>query len=243
MFANAHDRSNDGLTLLMSSTDGFCSALSFTPGELGQPYTGDVPTLHRRQRSESHPANISTAATASSSASNTPLPTPTTTAQSPSLHKTGPAPPSHPSPAPIPPPAHHFSQRPTSPTRSNSTSSIATLSSAQPPTPAGTGVQNNPTPTMGHVPLVTAANPGQPNHHSFPVQTPPMTPASGGVGGHVSHSSTSSVSGSVLGKREGQSESEREDGKAREGKRRRIAPTLVSGGDTGTERSPDAGPV
>merc|ERR1712000_744772 len=36
--------SNDGLTLLMSSSDGFCSTLSFAPGELGQVYTGQVPT-------------------------------------------------------------------------------------------------------------------------------------------------------------------------------------------------------
>ncbi|KAL9107932.1 MAG: hypothetical protein Q9227_007254 [Pyrenula ochraceoflavens] len=235
--------SNDGLTLLMSSTDGFCSALSFIPGELGQVYSGEVAS-HRRNRSESHPANILTAAsgTASSSASNTPLPTPTTTttSQSPSLHKAGLAPPSHPSPAPIPPPAH-FSQRPTSPTRSNSTSSIATLSSVRPPTPAGSVVQNNPTPTMGHVPLVTAANSGQPGHGSgssypgLPVQTPPMTPASGaGTAGGISHSATSSISGNVLGKRDGASESEREDG-AREGatKKRRIAPTLVSGGSEG----------
>ncbi|RKU48470.1 hypothetical protein DL546_003643 [Coniochaeta pulveracea] len=33
--------SNDGLTLLISSSDGFCSTLSFSPGELGETYTGE----------------------------------------------------------------------------------------------------------------------------------------------------------------------------------------------------------
>lgn len=217
-----HLRSPDGLTLLMSSTDGFCSALSFTAGELGQPYTGEVPTHHhRRNRSESHVTNIST--TASSSASNTPLPTPTTTSQSPSLHKSNLAPPATQSPVPAPPPAH-FVHRPTSPTRSNSASSVATLSSAQAPTPAGSGIQTNPTPTMGHVPLVTATHSAQPGQACLPVQTPPMTPMSGNHG----HSASNSTSGSVLGKRDGASESEREE-KPKEGvKRRRVQPTLVS---------------
>jgi chromatin assembly factor 1 subunit B len=57
--------------------------------------------------------------------------------------------------------------------------------------------------------------------------TPPQTPMSM-TGGH---SATSSISGSVLGKRDisGASESE-EDKKV---KKRRIAPTLVSGNDHG----------
>src|SRR5437868_1765762 len=93
-------RSNDGLTLLMSSTDGFCSTLSFAPGELGQIYTGQHPTLH-------HPSISTTSLTAPSSSNNTPVPTPTTTA-SPSLPKVSPIipPPSQPSPAPT------FSVRP-----------------------------------------------------------------------------------------------------------------------------------
>ncbi|KAK2749892.1 hypothetical protein FQN57_005309 [Myotisia sp. PD_48] len=56
--------SNDGLTLIMSSSDGFCSTLSFSPGELGQIYTME----------KAHPS-ISTAVP--SSASTTPLQTPT----------------------------------------------------------------------------------------------------------------------------------------------------------------------
>ncbi|KAI1006955.1 hypothetical protein K3495_g1264 [Podosphaera aphanis] len=35
--------SNDGSILLMTSSDGFCSTLSFTQGELGDKYTGDIP--------------------------------------------------------------------------------------------------------------------------------------------------------------------------------------------------------
>lgn len=35
-------RSTDGLTLLMSSSDGFCSCLAFSPGELGIVYEGKV---------------------------------------------------------------------------------------------------------------------------------------------------------------------------------------------------------
>lgn len=122
-------RSNDGLTLLMSSTDGYCSTLAFTPGELGQIYNGHHPTMN-------HP----TMSTGPS------VPTPISTL-SPSLAKALPAVvPSLPSPA-----APYFTLRPTSPARSNSQSSIATMSSVQ--TPA---VTNNPTPTLTHLPMVTA---------------------------------------------------------------------------------------
>ena len=194
--------SNDGLTLLMSSSDGFCSTLAFAPGELGQIYAGQHPTYN-------HPI-ITTSIPLPTSQSNTPVPTPTATV-SPSLPKASPvlAPPSHPSPSP-------FTVRLGSPARSNSQSSIATMTSQSITT-------NNPTPTMGHVPLATAMHSQAPNTIP-PMTTPPQTPA-GGHGGH--HSAASSVSGSVLGKRDasGQSESEKEDGGVV--KKRRIAPTLV----------------
>jgi chromatin assembly factor 1 subunit B len=196
----------------MSSTDGFCSALSFAPGELGQIYVGQHPTLH-------HPSISITTLTAPSSSNNTPVPTPTATS-SPSLTKASPIalPPSHPSPAPT------FSVRPGSPTRSNSQSSIATLASVQ-----TSSHGNNPTPTLGHVPLVTATNSAPPV--ALPITTPPQTPMSV-TGGH---SATSSISGSVLGKRDisGASESE-EDRKV---KKRRIAPTLVTDSDYGDTTS------
>lgn len=180
----------------MSSTDGYCSTLAFTPGELGQVYTGAHPTM-----------NNPTAGMGSSST--TPVPTPINTA-SPSLTKASPAiAPSLPSPA-----APFFTMRPGSPARSNSQSSIATMSSVQ--TPA---VTNNPTPTLSHLPMVTATNSSGPI--GLPQPTPPQTPMTGG------HSATSSISGSVLGKRDigAASESEKEDGQV---KKRRIAPTLVS---------------
>ncbi|PGH28104.1 hypothetical protein AJ80_00362 [Polytolypa hystricis UAMH7299] len=210
--------STDGLTLIMSSSDGFCSALTFAPGELGQPYTG--PT----ERQQHH---VSTA----SSTTTTPLPTPTMST-SPSLMKPSPVL-SGPSPT-IPYPAT-FPARPSSPAAS-STSSTLVSSSA--------GVINNPTPTLGSVPSVTATNSAPP---PLPFATPPQTPLS-----TISHSATSSISGSVLGKRDigAASESEKEEAKDKTAtesadkdkdkesstaappppKKRRIAPTLVSAG-------------
>ena len=200
----------------MSSTDGFCSTLSFSPGELGQAYTGPHPTYN-------HPVVSTSIPLPTSSAGNTPVPTPTATA-SPSLTKASPVPvlPSQPSPAP-------FILRPGSPTRSNSQSSIATMTSIQ-----TSSLPNNPTPTMGHVPLVTASNSGPPIAIP-PMTTPPQTPASA-HGGY--HSATSSVSGSVLGKRDvgATSESEKEESKS---KRRRIAPTLVGAAGSAIEDDKD----
>ena len=180
----------------MSSSDGFCSNLSFGVGELGQVYSGHVPTLHHPS-----PVPISTSA----SAAPTPIPTPTATSAPMSFEKQ-PTPASHHSPAPPPPP---------SPTRSNSISSIATEAS-QP-------VISNPTPTMGSVPSLAAANPSFSN---LPWTTPPQTPMSGII------SRPSSVSGSVLGKRD-TSESEKEE-PSQGPKKRRIAPTLVRSEDANT---------
>ncbi|RKF56012.1 putative WD repeat-containing protein C26H5.03 [Golovinomyces cichoracearum] len=53
--------SNDGLILLMTSSDGFCSTLTFGPNELGERYLGEVPNYKNH----------------SSYVSNTPLSTPT----------------------------------------------------------------------------------------------------------------------------------------------------------------------
>ena len=90
----------------MSSSDGFCSNLTFNPGELGQVYSGHVLGAHH-----SSPA-VSTMSTAQ--------PSPTT-ASAPSFDKQStPVLAPSASPAPLPPP---------SPTRSNSASSIATQSS------------------------------------------------------------------------------------------------------------------
>ncbi|KAI9848939.1 MAG: hypothetical protein M1838_000319 [Thelocarpon superellum] len=220
--------SSDGLTLLMSSSDGFCSTLSFAPGELGQVYTGQVPTAH-------HP-NISFATGSTQAISGA------TTASLTGLAKPNTGITIPPSP---PPP----SVRGVSPSRSNSISSVATQSSlAQTPPP--NLIMSNPTTTLGNLPSLAAASTiiNTTGHASasasasanasasatptassgtiggIPLTTPPQTPMSGNI------STTSSVSGvSVLGKRDSGAASESEKEEAKEiVKKRRIAPTLVS---------------
>ncbi|KAL2823708.1 WD40-repeat-containing domain protein [Aspergillus cavernicola] len=173
--------SNDGLTLIMSSSDGFCSTLSFAPGELGQPCT----------------APISTSGT--SAAPSSALQTPT----NPTIVVPG--------PHSVPPP-------PPSPARSNSVSSITTQRASQ-----QAEVVNNPTPTLGSVPLVTATNSALPPA-TLPLTTPPETPLP-----TVSHSEISNAGSTVLGKRS-ESEKEESQGPAQQPKKRRLAPTLISAG-------------
>ncbi|KAL5361553.1 WD40-repeat-containing domain protein [Aspergillus floccosus] len=184
--------SHDGLTLIMSSSDGFCSTLAFAPGELGQPYS---------------PAS---AAQASASSAQPPNQAPTTAP----MKVTTTAVPSSTTPAP-----------PASPARSNSVSSNPISAPSQ---QSGT-VINNPTPTLGSVPLVTATHSSQPP--TLPLTTPPQTPMS-----VVSQGGASATSNTVLGKRQG--ESDKEDSKdqssaapqEQQPKKRRVAPTLISPG-------------
>lgn len=98
--------STDGLTLLMTSTDGFCSVVMFAPGELGERYTGIV-------HGPATPTSVST-----------PTFPPTSTPS----NRTG--------STPIPPlsPAQHPTQRPGSP-RSPSVSSINSSTAVNNPTP------------------------------------------------------------------------------------------------------------
>ncbi|ATY64083.1 WD40 repeat-like-containing domain [Cordyceps militaris] len=184
--------SNDGLTLLVSSSDGFCSTLSFAPGELGDIYQGEI----------GPPAKIYASATNH----NTPLATPTTAFAPPSPYHSG----SHHHnrnstssfTAPSPPASvSAASQRPPSPARSNSTSSIATQSSSIP-----IGVVSNPTLIAGTVPTVAATNSGKVT--GVPMTTPPQTP-----------------SNVVTGSKRDATDSEKED--VNEPKKRRIAPTPV----------------
>ncbi|KAL4783127.1 WD40-repeat-containing domain protein [Aspergillus varians] len=181
--------SDNGLTLIMSSSDGFCSTLSFAPGELGQPYTALIP-------------GPQTTGTSGQSTSTLHNPTDLTKAA-----------PSH----TVPPP-------PASPARSNSVSSITTQRASQ----QTEAVVNNPTPTLGSVPLVTATHSALPPA-TLPLSTPPETPLS-----TASQGDTSNVSSIVLGKR---SESEKEESQdpnpteqTRPAKKRRVAPTLISAG-------------
>lgn len=198
--------SNDGLTLIMSSSDGFCSTLTFAPGELGTVFQGPHPT-----HNHPHPT-ISTTLPAPLSSRDTPLTTPTMA--SPGLAKVSPAfpPPAAPSPAPS---TTSFHVRPGSPARSNSQSSIATLASLSNPPPG-----HMPTPLMSSIPPVSVPS----------MTTPPQTPM--GTGSHQPgyRSQASSISGSVLGKRETEPASESEKEEATHPKRRRIAPTLVPQG-------------
>ncbi|KAH6990843.1 WD40-repeat-containing domain protein [Ilyonectria sp. MPI-CAGE-AT-0026] len=193
--------SSDGLTLMISSSDGFCSTLSFSPGELGEVYKGEIP----RPKTQAGTAT-------SLSAQNTPIPTPTTSFAPPSPFPNG----SHHQhrnsassfTAPSPPPSASLtSQRPSSPTRSNSTSSIATITTQSSSVP--TGVISNPTLISGNVPGIAAASSGKVT--GMPMTTPPETPKS--------------TSGSVAGTKRDASESEKED--VKEPKKRRIAPTPV----------------
>ena len=200
----------------MTSSDGFCSTLTFAPGELGQTYTGEVPTAK-------HP--MLGTSTAVSSSQNTPMATPTSIAP----------------PSPFPPSSHHHRSsssysiapsppaaplgptiRPSSPTRSNSTSSIATQSSYAPGAATGSIISNPPLVT-GSLPTIAAGG-----NVSFmtgmPMTTPPQTP----------RSTTSSVSGVKRDASESESGEKDDSLQGGEKKRRRIAPTLVGAESSAT---------
>ncbi|KAI0473843.1 WD40 repeat-like protein [Xylariaceae sp. FL0804] len=145
--------SNDGLTLLISSSDGFCSTLSFSPGDLGQEYKGELMGSK----------NVPTTAAGPSSSQPTPIPTPTSVFAPPSpflghQHRNSAASFAAPSPPTI---ASFVGARPSSPARSNSASSIATQAS----------VMNNPPLIGGSVPSIAAANSGKVT--GVPMTTPP----------------------------------------------------------------------
>ncbi|KAK7553718.1 chromatin assembly factor 1 protein [Phyllosticta citricarpa] len=222
---------NDGSTLLMTSSDGFCSCLTFQPGELGQVHPG--PAKHQQ------PTSINIAAATSNQSTPTPTPTQTTVPMAKQTSQSGttfPASPSSFAPA-----------RPASPARSMSCSSIATQSSFAPGPDPNVALSNQ-TPSISAVPGVAAANPSG----SVPMWTPPHTP----MPGTANASAANSVSGSSVAapppaaaaaapparkegaeekaadessrnlKREGDAESGSD--KQPEPKKRRIAPTLVS---------------
>ncbi|KAI9825854.1 MAG: hypothetical protein M1832_000795 [Thelocarpon impressellum] len=203
--------STDGLTLLMSSSDGFCSTLSFTPGELGQVYSGAVPTAQ-------HPTLPGNVASPHVTPGPMPLSAPTRQTSTPSLPPSSPAP----------------TVRAASPARSNSVSSVQSSSFAQTPPPSA--IMSNPTPTFGSVPsLAAAATTATSSIGGIPLTTPPQTPMSGTV------STASSISGaSVLGKRDSgaannSEDSEREEARSDTSKRRRIAPRARRGAGEGEE--------
>ncbi|KAF7537701.1 hypothetical protein G7054_g3520 [Neopestalotiopsis clavispora] len=195
--------SNDGLTLLISSFDGFCSTISFTPGELGTVYTGELSTV------KTAPPTSAGAGTSSNQATPTPTPTsyaPPSPFRGASQHQhrnsassfTAPSPPATTS-------ASFVSLRPSSPARSNSTSSVATQ--------ASTAVMTNPPLIGGTVPSIAATNSAKVT--GVPITTPPETPRSGNT--------------VTAGVKRDASESEKDEATTNtQPKKRRIAPTLIS---------------
>lgn len=191
-----NSRSSDGSTLLISSSDGFCSTLSFTPGELGQVYTGELMSGK----------NSSSTGAGTTSSHATPVPTPTASFAPPSpfpnhQHRNS----ASSFAAPSPPATGSFvSARPPSPTRSNSTSSIATQSS---------NVMNNPPLLGGTIPSIAATQSGKVT--GVPITTPPETPGNS--------------NNMAAGVKRDASESEKDETSINgQAKKRRIAPTLVS---------------
>jgi len=208
--------SSDGHTLLMTSSDGFCSVLTFAPGELGTVCPPPVTTGARHT-----PTPIS--AVKANSATSTPQATPTAAHPIPAQATALPAvlrqqtsqnrdsAGSNPPPSPFTTSAH-----PASPARSMSTSSVATEASfARAPDQNAPPAMNNPTPSLSSIPSIAAAG------SAVPLFTPPQTP------GHHVNGSMSSVSSTVSGvKRQSDtSETVVEEGR---GKKRRIAPTPFS---------------
>lgn len=179
----------------MSSSDGFCSALSFVTGELGASYQG--PPSRRSHR----PSAMDIVGSNNS------------TAQASPTSELMPGGKGHPPSAGfVPSPSPMASARPPSPTRSNSTSSIATQSSFAHP---GGVVISNPTPSVTKLPGVAASG-----SSALPSPTPSASFAS----------STGALPTVIPAKRDGETQAGKEEAPddTHDAKRRRIAPTLVS---------------
>lgn len=181
----------------MTSSDGFCSCLSFSPGELGQSHPGPVHSKHHHQNST----------VISSSSTSTPISNPT--ALPPMTRQTS-------SGNTYPHSSPFTGMRPSSPARSMSASSATTQTSA-----AAVPDQNNitltgPAPSVGTIPSISASSTsssavGSSNVAGVPLFTPPQTPmtSQSGLGG--SHSATSSVSGNAGLQPKRNSESEKDE--------------------------------
>ena len=221
--------SSDGNTLLISSSDGFTSTLTFSPGELGTKYHGSLQTRVNQ------PTALNTGTTNSLQPS--PIPTPTGVARSPGAPPPGPPKPPSIAAAFVPSPSPATVVRPSSPTRSNSTSSVATQQSF-PQTPASITAASNAIPTYTKLPGVAVAQSSSVPTLASP--TPPMTPgpvsdsqaskdASGFAvpAGRVSETPGLEGTAQVLGKRGSGSEAKPSESEG-EPKRRRIAPVLVT---------------
>ncbi|KAK5109694.1 hypothetical protein LTR62_006817 [Meristemomyces frigidus] len=216
--------STDGQTLLMTSSDGFCSALTFAPGELG---TVSHQTPATSSRHTPMPISVGKANSTVSTPQATPTASGTASASfAPSMARqlSAQSNTSGPQPAIIATSPSPFTSvpRPASPARSMSASSIATETStfaARAPDQNAPPSMNYPTPSMTSLPSVAAAG-----SSSIPLFTPPQTP------GHHVIGSTGSTSGYVTATAGVKRSSDASEAAIEEGrgeKKRRIAPTLV----------------
>lgn len=225
--------SSDGQTLLMTSSDGFCSALTFAPGELGTVYHGATTAS---SRPSSPPVSVAKANSAVSTPQQTPTGTATPAQVPPHTHsrRTSASQPAAANAVPVsavPSPSlakiasSQVGDRPASPARSMSASSIATEASfARFPDQNALLTMNNPTPSMGSIPPLAVAGSSNPTT-SVPLFTPPHTPGQGHNNGPAS-----ALAPVLSGVKRGSNASLLLDVEehTRE-KRRRIAPTPVSG--------------
>ncbi|DAA78134.1 TPA_exp: Uncharacterized protein A8136_5837 [Trichophyton benhamiae CBS 112371] len=206
--------SHDGLTLIMSSSDGFCSSLSFSPGELGQVYTMEKP----------HPISSNVGVSSNAPTVQSPI---LTSPRKNSAGKASLAAIGTPAPTPTAVPARAASSGPATP--SSATSKAA-------------NVVNNPTPILGTVPSVTATNSSQP--FSTPPETPMSShSATNSISGSVlGKRDISTVSESEKEDSHDKDEDDQTGNNAaqREPKRKRIAPTLVSSASSGMPNSEDS---
>lgn len=209
----------------MTSTDGFCSALTFAPGELGTIYQPPANAASTRPS----PAPISVAK--ANSTASTPQPTPTgasaTAPAQPATSSNGTALPSSKAPRASPSPfttiTGHVGGRPASPARSMSQSSIATDASfARVPDQNAPPVMNNPTPSLTPLPSIAAAGSGT---SSMPLFTPPQTPGQSAAAMAAVPQVPAPASGVKRESNAGVAPEADEQGRE---KRRRIAPTQVS---------------
>lgn len=200
-------RSNDGLTLLITSSDGFCSCLTFAPGELGglylpPPHTKHVPAAFHM---------------AGSPAASTPGPTPGYNAPPP-LTRQPSSQGANPSPSPF------TMGQPASPARSVSNASQFTLASNAPATGQDVDPLQFDTPQISAMPGLTAANSGPPTVGGVPMYTPPQTPGYSAAIPAMSALYPHSLSSSVPSTEKRETDLPEERGRD---KRRRIAPTPV----------------
>lgn len=209
--------------LLISSSDGFCSCLTFNPGELGT--TWQAPSHTARH-------SITQLTSAASPGAGTPSQTPTH-----SIASAIPRPPSSQSQGPSQSP--FTAAQPASPARSMSISSVTTqeLHASLGDHIADARAANNQTPQISSIPSLTAANPAG-SAAGLPMFTPPQTPGSSMAGAALaptSHHHSTGSTGHAGVKREGEGVMQPA---APQEKRRRIQPTLISGGEGITSAAP-----